>query len=388
MSWGFAEGIIFAAVMTMRDMSREREREKKLIKNNNFYQKCYEEIAEESSRACDLISSITVKACSAYVPIEIVNGIRLLPFYCFGQVIRKQGRITSEQNHVMGFYFNHLDLSFSQSQYVNAMIRGNNIGDFRELMELSQSSAGLFWVNLFRALYKAGTSKDFQDIVDSVTGTIMRFSILGNPNSTISLDICNEFVADANYQISHVMDIAVTGIDWLGVVPATDRKEQMRETYYSLIEETDITDTVDENELKELFDLLLLHSICDVVMMTKKPNSVKLQMIHDVLELLEVVPSIPPEQYVKDIANGVGAGYEYSQMFACTKTCGQFWQMLFIMGDKAGRKDETIQFLNALFSILIQVEQYLVDKYQFLGADQIVKKYSTHILASIIATVD
>ena len=38
MGWGFAESIIFAAIMTMRDMSKEAEKSKKWIKTQSFYQ--------------------------------------------------------------------------------------------------------------------------------------------------------------------------------------------------------------------------------------------------------------------------------------------------------------------------------------------------------------
>lgn len=48
MSWGFAESIAFAAIMTLRDMSKEEEKNRKRIKTQKFYQECYERIADDT----------------------------------------------------------------------------------------------------------------------------------------------------------------------------------------------------------------------------------------------------------------------------------------------------------------------------------------------------
>ena len=44
--WGFSDALAFAVAMTVRDMSREKE--KRLIKTQKFYQECYEKIASDS----------------------------------------------------------------------------------------------------------------------------------------------------------------------------------------------------------------------------------------------------------------------------------------------------------------------------------------------------
>lgn len=40
MSWGFPQSIAFTVALTIRDMSREKN--KRLIKTQKFYQECYE----------------------------------------------------------------------------------------------------------------------------------------------------------------------------------------------------------------------------------------------------------------------------------------------------------------------------------------------------------
>lgn len=46
MGWGFSDALAFAVTMTVWDMSKERE--KRLIKTQKFYQECYEKIADDS----------------------------------------------------------------------------------------------------------------------------------------------------------------------------------------------------------------------------------------------------------------------------------------------------------------------------------------------------
>ncbi len=215
----------------------------------------------------------------------------------------------------------------------------------------------------------------------------MKFSILGNPNSNISLDICDNFIREANHQIQNCMSIPVTEIDWLGVVPVEDRISSMLETYKYLLSHTDITETVDEDMLMELFDVLFLHCIFDIVVLTKKPNSVKLQMVNESLKFIGVTPVISPQQYIKDIATQDSAGAIYHQMFAVHPECGNFWKILLTMFNLSNRGDALTPFLNDLMSVLIQVEQFLVEKYRFLGTEQIVSKYSTNLIEGILAEI-
>lgn len=54
--WGFSDALAFAVAMTVRDMSREKE--KRLIKTQKFYQECYERIANDSEQAFNIVSKV------------------------------------------------------------------------------------------------------------------------------------------------------------------------------------------------------------------------------------------------------------------------------------------------------------------------------------------
>ena len=195
----------------------------------------YEQITDESEKTTGLIVDIVTKAATVYIPQELETGVLYFPFFCFGKVLAAQGRITSEQQKLLGFYFDNLKLPFSRSEYIAAATKGSIIGNFQSLMAMTKTELGTFWVDLFRAFYKSGTQDGFQQIVDSVTHNIMRFSLLGNPDSQLSLGICMEFVDCANYQIKNCLDLPVEGVDWLGIVPIKDHIDEMRRIYRGLL---------------------------------------------------------------------------------------------------------------------------------------------------------
>ena len=92
--WGFSDALAFAVAMTVRDMSREKE--KRLIKTQKFYQECYEKIASDSERAFNIVSKVVTKASRRYIPNEIASGSTYLALYAFALVIERQGRVTKE----------------------------------------------------------------------------------------------------------------------------------------------------------------------------------------------------------------------------------------------------------------------------------------------------
>lgn len=383
MRWGFADTLAFAAVMTLRDMSKEKNN--RLIKTQKFYQECYERIADDSNNAFDVVSKVVQKASRCYMPNEIGSGSTYLPLYCFALVIERQGRVTSEQSNVIKIYFNHMSFPFSQSAYLNAAKAGLEIQDFRKVIGISKSYAGGFWVNFFRALYKAGTQKDLQDVIDATTSMIMRFSVLGNPNSTLAESICRNFVESVNYQINQVREIGLNEIDWLGVIPIPDRLEEMKIFYESLIDNSNITEDIEKEELIPLLELLIMNCICDVVMMTKQPKSVKLQMMKEAVALSGIQTEVTAEEYVRHIANNTDMGVYYKQMFSAGSPLGAIWQMILIMGGQTNRTDEALAITNDILSILLQVENYLDEKYNFLGAESIAKNYMLHIMEQLVA---
>ena len=375
----FSKALVFAAVMTMRDMKMEKE--KKLIKTQKFYQECYEKIAEDSQQAFSVVCKVVEQASRRYIPEEIKDGSIYLALYAFSLVIEQQGRIHSKQNKIVKIFFDNIDYSFSKEAFLNSAIMGTEVGNFRKVISITKNCAGSFWVTFFRALYKSGTQEDLQEIVDYMVSIIMRFSFLGSSNN-ITKDICSNFVDSVNYQINHVSEISWNEIDWFGVIPIPDRLEKIRNLYEGLVDDTDITDEISKTDLMSMLEYLLLNCICDVVMMIKQPESIKRQMLNEAVAFVGIHPEVNPEQYVKEIKNDTEIGRSYKEMFS-SNPLGSVWSIIFTMGGKTDRKDDAIAITVSIFSILLQVENKFVEKYHFLGKENIVQDYNLRIIKQL-----
>lgn len=375
----FSKALVFAAVMTMRDMKMEKE--KKLIKTQKFYQECYEKIAEDSQQAFSVVCKVVEKASRRYIPEEIKDGSIYLALYAFSLVIEQQGRIHSKQNKIVKIFFDNIDYSFSKEAFLNSAIMGTEVGNFRKVISITKNCAGSFWVTFFRALYKSGTQEDLQEIVNYMVSIIMRFSFLGSSNN-ITKDICSNFVDSVNYQINHVSEISWNEIDWFGVIPIPDRLEKIRNLYEGLVDDTDITDEISKTDLMSMLEYLLLNCICDVVMMIKQPESIKRQMLNEAVAFVGIHPEVNPEQYVKEIKNDTEIGRSYKEMFS-SNPLGSVWSIIFTMGGKTDRKDDAIAITVSIFSILLQVENKFVEKYHFLGKENIVQDYNLRIIKQL-----
>ena len=73
----------------------------------------------------------------------------------------------------------------------------------------------------------------------------------------------------------------------------------------------------------------------------------------------------------------------YKQMFSSGNPLGQIWQMILIMGGQTNRREEAIAITTDLLSILLQIENFLYEKYNFLGAESIAQTYIRRIVEKI-----
>ena len=118
-------------------------------------------------------------------------------------------------------------------------------------------------------------------------------------------------------------------------------------------------------------------------MMTKQPKSVKLQMMNDAVALSGIQTDVTPEQYVKEIANNTETGAFYKAMFSSGSPLGSIWSVILTMGGQTNRTDESIAITNDMLSILLQIENYLDEKYNFLGSESLAKNYMLHIIQQL-----
>ena len=145
MHGGLAESLIFVAFL--KHWEKEDKKEQQRLKTRKFYQNLYEQITDESEKTTGLIVDIVTKAATVYIPQELETGVLYFPLFCFGKVLAAQGRITSEQQKLLGFYFDNLKLPFSRSEYIAAATKGSIIGNFQSLMAMTKTELGTFLIS-------------------------------------------------------------------------------------------------------------------------------------------------------------------------------------------------------------------------------------------------
>ena len=76
-------------------------------------------------------------------------------------------------------------------------------------------------------------------------------------------------------------------------------------------------------------------------------------------------------------------GYEpYS-----TNNRGELIAFLYAL-EQIDRRDDAMTVINDIFSILLQVENYLDEKYRFLGKENIARDYTLHIIEQLAEVCD
>lgn len=380
MALGLGDALTFAAVLSIRDYQQEKR--KRLFKVQSFYQDCYNEISSQATKAFEIVSASVERASKCYMPDEILKGSTYLPLYAFGHVLTQQGRATPEQKKLLSIFFNNFSsLQFSQAEYVQSMCGGSPLKEFYDVIEVTQQKVGKFWLTFFRALYKCGTQKELQDVVDCFTTMVIRFSKLGNLDSKVAMPICERFISAVNYQITACLEAPPDFVDWLSAVPITTHIENLKEIYNGLVRDSEIRDSIDNDSLELMFNGVLLSSVCDFVLLSKQAANIKLKMADEALRLTERQYTVDAEAFILSKANNTGEGIEWTKIYSCSKQhLGTFWSVLQIMSVQANRESDCSNFLTILFSILVGIENHLCQQFEFSGFDHTAKQYMLHLL--------
>lgn len=374
MSLDFADLVGLSVLHASRETQKER---------NLFYQECNQQIVDAGTKASNLALEVIGKASSRYIPKEVIAGCSYLALYAFALVLEKQRCILKKQRGLMKLYFQTYDslFPFTQAEFLTAAIKGQEVGNFREIISISKSHLGAFWNAFFRALYKSGTKQDLKDMEDYMTSIIQNFVTLGDPRNRSASEISLAFVSSVDYQMNHLQETPISEIDMFSEIPVRDHLDEMKRLYADLLNGVNALDDASEEEKTIQLELPFLPFICDLVMMTKQPKTTKMKMIDDATAYMGINTILTAEDYIKEIANNTKVGQSYKNMFSAGSPIGTFWTGIFRMGMQMyGTEDVPMSIVNNIFSILIQVENYLDEKYQFLGGEHLAMDYMLHIL--------
>lgn len=253
----FWSSVNMAMLAMLHDHNRELDR------RADYYQKCREKISDDACEMTDLIEAVFEHTNTNIVPNSILDGMKLLPLYAGYLVLRAQGgRPTREQDIMMDLFYKHLHPPVSKSTLLSAARNGVGAGQLEEVVGLSDTQAGTFWRTFFKAVY-ISDSKSLSTFLQLFCDMVMRFSVIGNPQSQVAQPVCERFLKAAHKQADAVVNGPEDELDLMGEVPYREHKDHAIRLAKDLAQLADVTDQLDMDALMPLFLIATLYELLE-----------------------------------------------------------------------------------------------------------------------------
>lgn len=381
MAFGFLDALTFSTAMAVRDYYRDKDKQK--AKQKNFYQKCNEEIADAAAELVDVISVVSTQANPSYIPNEMVNGSTTLPVYAFLKVLQKQGSPTTEQTKLLDIFFNVMKFPFLKHEFLAAVQSNNHARQhIEDLVGISDFKSGTFWHMFFKAMYKTNSDeKTLSKVIEYFSSIIMRFAILGRPDSEVALPICEDFINAVHNQIVKCRSLPEEDLDFMGEVSYIEHYKRMKAICQSLADESGDGEVL---EVDQLFVFFSIGIIYEVIKHSTRSVSDKAEMLDYIMRSLEIALDFDGYEIIQQFQTD--GGLKELIISLCELNLGErggFWEIILIMGDKANQRDMSTSFFKECISFLAGVESELSKKYHYSGFDQCAKTYMSDIMSKI-----
>jgi len=377
----FWDMLNFTIMLSVRDYYRDKASQRN--KAADFYQKCTEEIADESGALFDVINDISKKANPTYDIPEIVNGSVMLPVYGFYKVLQAQGKPTPEQMKVLDIFFRTLTkLGFSKAKFLGAVSNNNAARQkIEDLVGISQTSMGTFWQSFFKTMYITNSDEaTLQKVTEKFSAIIMHFSILGNPRSSIALEICNNFISSVHKQIVECRKLPEEEIDYIGEVHFTEHYSRMKKIAHDLVFDSGDQDKIDIDTLFCCFSIGIIYQL---IKRTSRSMADQAEMLDKSMKISNINFDIDGYQIMQEIINGGDLASTINGLVEIHPEFGGFWGIMLIASERANRQDDGINFTRECMGYLVGLESELAKDYSFSGFGSIAKEYMIDIIGKI-----
>lgn len=253
----FWSSVNMAMLAMLHDHNRELDR------RADYYQKCREKISDDACEMTDLITTVFENTNTNIVPNLIWDGMKLLPLYAGYLVLRAQGgRPTREQDIMVDLFYKHLHPPISKSTFLSAARSGSGAEPLEKLVGLSDTQAGTFWRTFFKAVY-ISDSKSLSTFLQLFCDMVMRFSVIGNPQSQVALPVCERFLNASHKQADAVVNGPEDELDLMGEIPYREHKDRAIRLANDLAQLAGVTDQLDMDALMPLFLIATLYELLE-----------------------------------------------------------------------------------------------------------------------------
>lgn len=389
----FWDRVWLVHAMAVRDYYIEREEQRKRWRR--FCRKCITEILDESGKIAGLFSRVLEKQASNRVHEDIVKGVVQLPLYGFYLVLQKQREVTLEQSKVIKLFFKHFDIPYSMDSFIQATSLDN--GAKRSLLDLvgvSESKAGNFWVQFFKVLYRTEEDTAYvQKVIDAFCAITMRFAALSGKAEDYVLKIMEKFLKDVHVQSVLCREIPNEPIDLYGDTSFVEHFNNFKKEAFKVCNYT-----MDENDEDlnptNLIQAFSIGVIYQIVSRCSRSRADKVRMTDDILSQVKIGTSVDGNYIFKYMEDEPRNRTSLLAFHAHTFTdinqgepMGWILLTRFSGTYELGTGENTFVIQEAA-NFVLGMENYLDKKYPMSGFGQIAVNYNRRVLEIINKDID
>lgn len=352
----FFDALQISLLMGIHDYYQEKENRKRRL--DQFQQDCFEKLADESSKMCDIITNAVLSQYgNSGIPQAIGNGICDLPFSAMLEVAKRQGSISKKQNHALDLYFKHLRPNYTKDDFIRAYRGSGSLSSkLSKSVGLTGGNLGEFWQYFFAVIRKEGVEPNtLGKLIDCYTNIVLNYAYMsGTDAESICNAIIKKFIDDISVQFENNY-YNNTVPDFIEEKTYLEHKKLFEEKAHELILKSG-----DEGELDmdEMLQAMYMTSLYNYVERTGEPIHIKAEILDKMFMLANLSKENGADGYklYKDLPSNPDVKNFYDVFPA------QFTSVICIMGEKANI--DPTNCLREFIDFMIGIEKKISNQYQ------------------------
>lgn len=390
--WSFWEALTVSVIMATRDYYKDRERN--ILRRNQFKQKCMESISKEASEICHSVEAVVKKQRTAYMSESIGDGVQQLPMYAFYLVLRNQlVSVTKEQRTVIEIFSANLSLPYSVRDFLAATKQSNDVRSYIEgLVGISKIYVGDFWKEFFKSVYRTDTEeKIVTDIIKKFADIVMNFSIIGDAKTNHAESILEKFMEDVGFQSANCWSLPQDRIDIYGDNSYIEHYRNFEEEYRKTIKLT----KADEDGLPafEIYPYFCMGVIYQVVEESTGSVEDKATCIDYIMKACGMKFGYTGKEVIESVQSVMqGAdnelGWWILNLLDTDNEGMCFWRILATLIGLCKEEDYDTPLVPELCGFLIGMDGELSKKFPLSGFGDIAKPYLSMKLSELNELID
>ena len=363
----FWDHLAIATTLSVRDYYRDKEKRQR--KEQQFFSKCVDEITDSAKNFIDIVYNVFKKANPNYFPKEVSNGINMLPLYAFYKVLQAQGGTPSSmQTSLLEAFFNNVDVPIKRAEFLSSIRINNEARKLVEgLMGISDSFSGSFWITFFKALYVTKSDEaTLTKVIESFSGIVMRFSILGKPQSEVAISIIEKFIMALEKQVVECRRLPESELDFFGEVHYLTHKIRIEDLLKSFFREVQGQDSAGVEASLNVFFVTMLY---DLINMSTRADYDKAEILEKMMQRCSIKFDYTGYEVFKEME-------ERSLLYdVINRIRDIMFTGVYSWSTNTNREADNTAFNLACFGFLAGIEKELAEENPFSGFGQFAARY-------------